>query len=138
MTPQVIVLDTNQLVSALLTSVGPPAQVVDLVLAGELVVAYDDRILFEWRDVLLRDKFGFSPTLVTELLDFIEREGVKVRATMPVHHLPDADDMPFLEVARASDAILITGNLKHYPPESRHGVRVMGPAEFLRLRSAGH
>ena len=40
-----VVLDTNVLVSALLNSFGPPARVLDLAHTGELVVAYDDRVL---------------------------------------------------------------------------------------------
>jgi len=45
--------------------------------------------------------------------------------------LPDPDDRPFLEVAREAGAALVTGNLKHYPPESRRGVEALGPAAFL-------
>ena len=41
---QRVVLDTNVVVSALPTSFGAPARVLDLALAGELVVAYDDRV----------------------------------------------------------------------------------------------
>jgi hypothetical protein len=40
-----VVLDTNVLVSTLLNSFGVPGRVLDLVLAGELTVTHDDRIL---------------------------------------------------------------------------------------------
>ncbi len=47
--------------------------------------------------------------------------------------LPDPKDGMFLEVAAASQAVLITDNMKHFPPKSRSGVTVVSPAEFLNL-----
>lgn len=126
-----IVPDTNVLVLALINSFRAPGRVLDLVLAGKLAVAYDDRILAEWRDILRRGKFGFAPSDVGVLLGFVEHEGTKVNPPVLDVQLPDPDDAPFLEVAVAADAILITGNLKHYPPEARGGVKVMDPKTFL-------
>lgn len=126
-----IVPDTNVLVLALINSFGAPGRVLDLVLAGKLVVAYDDRILAEWRDVLRREKFGFAPTDVRALLGFVEREGTKVNPPVLDVELPDPDDAPFVEVAVAADATLITGNLKHYPPQARGGAKVTDPNTFL-------
>ena len=45
--------------------------------------------------------------------------------------LPDQDDLPFLEVAHAAEATLVTGNTRHYPPEERRGVTILDPASFL-------
>jgi uncharacterized protein len=129
--PERVVLDTNVLVSALLNSRGAPGRVLDLVLAGEIVVAHDDRILSEWRDVLGREKFGFTRRDVEALLEFFEDEGLGFTPLPIGIELPDPDDAPFLEVAHAARATIVTGNLKHYPPETRQGVEVMLPAEFL-------
>ena len=126
-----VVLDTNVLVSALLNSFGAPGRVLDLVLAGELTVAYDDRILAEWRQVLRREKFGFSAGDIEVLLGFVESEGISVNPSPLGIELPDQDDLPFLEVAHAAEATLITGNTRHYPPEARRGVAVLDPASFL-------
>ena len=126
-----VVLDTNVLVSALLNSFGTPGRVLDLVLAGELAVAYDDRVLAEWRQVLHREKFGFPAGEFEVLLSFVEGEGISVNASPLAIELPDQDDLPFLEVAHASEAALITGNTRHYPPEARRGVAVLDPASFL-------
>ncbi len=103
----------------------------DLVLAGELTVADDDRVLTEWRQVLRREKFGFSAGNVEVLLGFVEDEGVGVHPSPLGIDLPDQDDLPFVEVAHAAGATLITGNTKHYPPEKRQGVVVLDPATFL-------
>ncbi len=126
-----VVLDTNVLVSALLNSFGAPGRVLDLALAGELTVAYDDRVLAEWRQVLHREKFGFSAGDVEVLLAFVEGEGISVHHSPLGIELPDQDDLPFLEVAHAAEATLITGNTRHYPPEARGGVAVLDPAYFL-------
>jgi putative PIN family toxin of toxin-antitoxin system len=126
-----VVLDTNVLVSALINSFGAPGRVLDLTLAGELQAFYDDRVLTEWRDVLRRERFGFAPTDVRALLEFFEHEGTKVRPSVLAVELPDSADVPFLEVATVAEAVLITGNLRHYPPEARCGVEVVDARTFL-------
>lgn len=131
MKPEKVVLDTNVLVSGLLNSFGPPGRILDLVLVGEFSVAYDDRVLGEWREVLHREKFGFPPRDVETLLDFVESEGYRVIPLPLGANLPDPDDASFLEVAHEAGATLITGNLKHYPPEKRRGVEVIEPAAFM-------
>ena len=130
-------LDTNVLVSALLNSFGAPGRVLDLVLAGELIAAYDDRVLEEWRDVLGREKFDFSSRDVEALLSFFEDQGSNISASPLGVELPDLDDAPFLEVAHAAGATIVTGNLKHYPRESRQGVEVVPPAAFLERWISG-
>jgi predicted nucleic acid-binding protein len=49
-----IVLDTNIVVSGLLQSLGNPARVLMLALAGAVQVCHDERILAEYADVLTR------------------------------------------------------------------------------------
>ena len=128
----IVVLDTNVVVSALLSPFGPPGRVVDMVQTGDLVLAFDDRALIEYRQVLSRDRFGFDPADVAALLEFVEVEGTKVIARPWPHPLPDPDDTVFVEVAAAVGAPLITGNQRHYPAERCPGVDVLTPADFLR------
>jgi putative PIN family toxin of toxin-antitoxin system len=126
-----VVLDTNVLVSALLSPFGPPARVLDLALSGEIRLAYDDRMMAEYREVLARPKFGFAPGDVADLLAFLEADGEPVTARALPCKLPDADDLPFLEVAAHAEATLVTGNTAHYPISARGAVSVLTPAEFL-------
>ena len=58
------VIDSNVVVSAMLSPHAPPAQVIRLALQGDLGLLYDGRILAEYREVLMRPKFGFD-ALVT-------------------------------------------------------------------------
>lgn len=127
-----IVLDTNVLVSGLLEAFGPPAEIVRLVISGNLSLLYDARILLEYKAVLLRPRFEFNPADVYDLLTQIETSGAAVAAPPLAQHLPDQDDEPFLEVALTGKArYLVTGNLKHFPIKKLQGMRVILPAEFL-------
>ena len=126
-----VVLDTNILISALISPFGAQARVLNLVLAGEIGAVVDDRILAEYREVLARPKFEFDAGSVDDVLTYIEKHGVNVSAEPLAVDLPDRDDAAFLEVANAVHAVLITGNLRHYPADQRCGVVVRSPAEVL-------
>lgn len=127
-----VVLDTNILVSALLSPFGPPARVLDMVLSGDRRAAFDDRLLAEYREALARPKFSFAPEEVTAVLAYLDADGEPVTARPLPCELPDPDDLPFLEVATQAEAVLITGNTAHYPETMRGGVRVVAPGDFVR------
>ena len=131
--PKGLVLDTNVLVSSLLTPHGPPGRILALALSGELAAAYDVRILSEYLEVLSRAEFGFSPSHVEAVLTSIQEDGTPVTGRPLPIGLPDPSDEPFLEVALAAGVILVTGNLRHFPSRLRAGVRVVSPREFLEL-----
>jgi putative PIN family toxin of toxin-antitoxin system len=57
-----VVLDTNVIVSALINPYGAPASILGLVLEEKIELCYDTRILIEYRDVVMRPKFGFVQT----------------------------------------------------------------------------
>lgn len=129
-----LVLDTNVLVSALLSPFGAPGRIWDLVLAREIRLAYDDRILVEYERVLNRAKFGFDKGRVEAVLAvFLFQESVNPKP-WPLQPLPDPDDAAFLEVAQAASAILVTGNTRHFPEELRGEVKVLKPHEWLEDR----
>ena len=127
-----IVLDTNVLVSGLLSPFGPPGEIVRMVSSGAVVLCLDARVLAEYDDVLARPRFGFDPDSVAALLDYIDFRS-EVVASEPLEQcLPDPDDEPFLEVAAACGAdCLVTGNLAHFPSDMRAGVTVLSPAQFM-------
>jgi putative PIN family toxin of toxin-antitoxin system len=127
-----VVLDTNVLVSGLLSPYGAPGALVQLVAIGDLQLCYDARILAEYREVLLRPVFPFTQTQVEALLDQIKAGGLVVAARPLPGPLPDPDDEVFLAVALAGAVQhLVTGNTRHYPAKSRQEVLVVSPAEFL-------
>ncbi len=114
-----IVLDTNILVSALWS---PGRQATDILLAvfsRHLTACYDHRILSEYEKVLRYLKFPFTEVEIHALLNPIQKNGISVIATpiTDVSFERDETDRKFYEVARFCNAILVSGNLKHYPQE---------------------
>ena len=130
-----VVVDSNVLVSAMLSPHAPPAQVVRLALQGDLGLFHDHRILAEYREVLSRPKFDFDAEDVRALLEGIDWIGETIFASPLSLELPDSDDLPFLEVAAAAGAdALVTGNSRHYrPAKGRHGVRICTPRQLMDL-----
>jgi putative PIN family toxin of toxin-antitoxin system len=130
-----IVLDTNVLVAGLLNPAGACGRLLDLVLDEMVSLAVDERILQEYEEVLLRPEFALPAAIVRQLLSFLRRSGEPVAALPLSIGLPDPDDLPFLEVAAAAGAVLITGNQRHYPKRAAGRVAVVSPAECLNLLS---
>ena len=133
-----IVLDTNVLVSGLLSPYGAPADVLRLVVGGAVTLCVDARILVEYEQVLGRPRFGFAPAAVDALIAFIATEGEHVVASPWREPLPDPDDAPFLEVALAGGAAcLVTGNVAHFPVAARGAVVVRTPGAFVASMREG-
>ena len=127
-----VVVDTNVLVSGLLTPFGAPGVIVSFIVGGRLQLCYDARILAEYDAVLRRPSFGFEADDVAFLLAQIRAQGELVVPVPLSVRLPHTDDEPFLEVAEAAMVeFLVTGNLRHFPVNGRKGTRVVSPREFL-------
>ena len=122
-----VVLDTNILVSSLWSRNGAPARVVSMILTGQLIPCYDYRILTEYRQVLSRPRFNFSDGEIDSLLEWIETSGRSIVADPINDPFIDESDKKFYEVAKFCGAILITGNLKHFPNDPQ----VMNISSFL-------
>jgi len=129
-----VVLDTNVIVSGLLSPFGPSGEIVRMAASGILELCYDARVLSEYQDVLARKKFPFDQIHVEDLVEQIKTCGYIATGKPLAKRLPDLDDEPFLEVALGGEAhCLITWNLKHYPPKKREGMQVVSPVEFLDI-----
>jgi len=129
-----VVIDTNVIVSGLLSPYAAPSEVLRMVIANRVEPCVDARILAEYTEVLGRKRFGFDRAQTSLLVDLIARTGLMITATPLRRPLPDSDDEPFTEVAvTAHAACLITGNIKHYPPGLLKPVKVLAPEQFLRL-----
>lgn len=129
-----IVLDTNVLVSGLLSPFGPPGEIVRMVSFGEPVLCLDARVLSEYAEVLARPRFSFDQNAVGTLLDFLSQVGQMVASVPLPVPLPDPDDQPFLEIAIAGKAdFLVTGNMVHFPQSLCRGSAVVTPAEFIAV-----
>ena len=131
MSVPVWVIDTNVLVSAALTAGGKRDQIFREAVDGKVRLAWSVPVLAEYRTVLLRPKFKFSPPVVSSLLAAFDPSNQV--APKPAPALPDPDDQVFLGTALATtDKILITGNSVHFPPEICLPVKVLTPAQAIQ------
>ncbi|MHC1785302.1 MAG: putative toxin-antitoxin system toxin component, PIN family [Anaerolineaceae bacterium] len=129
-----VVLDTNVIVSGLLNGSGKPGKILDLVLEGQIQVAYDDRILAEYEDVLARPEFHFDQADVKAIIKYIELSGICcIAEDLSNIDIVDADDMPFIEVLNSSKAdALITGNMRHFFSLAAQGWPIFSPTLFMK------
>jgi len=126
------ILDTNVLVSAGINPAGAPGRLVlEWVLGGQVQTLICPWIANEYREVARREKlvrYGFPP----RWWEFLIAASLELPDPRPwTHSLPDPKDAPFLALAHAAGAWLVTGNLKHYPVRWRGGVTVISPGEYL-------
>jgi putative PIN family toxin of toxin-antitoxin system len=129
---RLIVLDTNVIVSAGINPAGSPAKIVaDLVLRGKVHCVTSLQVAAEYREVVRRAKFhcyGCPPLW----LEYLIEESMRLPEPVSWPHLcPDPKDTPFIALAHAAGAGLVTGNLRHFPEAMRGGVTGASPAEYL-------
>ena len=124
-----VVLDTNVVVSAFLSPAGMPAVILQMVLARELDICLNTSVLAEYEQVLLRAKFRgrVSSETVQRFFEIIHIIGIVVHSVPGSDIFSDEDDRVFFDLAKAANASLITGNIRHYPSEAY----VYEPAAFL-------
>lgn len=124
------VIDTNVFVSALMNDNGIPAKILSLLLNVKIKIFYDNRILFEYYEVLSRKKFGFYDEIISGLIELIKQEGEYINAEYSSVYFNDEADKKFYEVFKTSEAdYLITGNKKHFPKDSA----IVTPREFIEI-----
>ena len=125
------VIDTNVVVSGLLSANGPCAQVLEAVMDGRVKFVYDARILAEYRDVLCRPRLKLKPAQVMHFLGALSGQMSVVPERLAAIG-PDPDDLVFVEVALAvPDRTIVTGNIADFPSEILNGARLLTPVQAL-------
>lgn len=115
------VIDTNVLVSAMLKWRSVPGSIMEFAINGVIVPVLNREIVDEYRNVLLRPKFGLTEDIVTAIVDSLENVGFYIDREPIEIDLPDHKDRIFYEIVmkerNEEDAYLVTGNIKHFPDE---------------------
>jgi len=124
-----IVLDTNVLVSALMSKLGNPAKIYRMFLSETVLIVFSDEIMDEYIDVLHRPHLKLSSDDVNKVINAIKLFGECIEPVPSTFPMIDEDDRIFYDVANSAGAYLITGNKRHYPDEPF----IFTPADFLDL-----
>ena len=130
-----VVIDTNVLVSALITrnESSPTVRILRFLADGKIVPVYSDEIVKEYGEVLRREKFKLPERIIKNLLNDITDNGLKITEIQEVYEpLPDPKDVVFYAVtlsAQDKDAFLVTGNGRHFPEKPF----VVTPSELVEI-----
>jgi putative PIN family toxin of toxin-antitoxin system len=127
-----VVLDTNIVVSAFLSKRkgydhSPSRQILNLVIAGRISACACDEILSEYKEVLSRPQFNFRPKDVAVFIENLKATAFMVTPVPSENDMTDEDDRVFLDTAQTAGALLVTGNIRHFPESDA----VLTPAGFL-------
>ena len=123
-----IVIDTNVVVSATRSPNGTPAKIMGLVFAGEIDMYLSNGILEEYGATLAKKKLGISNRVRQEVIADLKEIGIQVNPKKSDIEIKDEDDRIFYDTAKASGAILITGD-KHLLEMKESFIKT--PAEYI-------
>lgn len=131
------VVDTNILVSGLLHPGSLPAAVLRGLANRTLVPVVCREIVDEYAAVLSRPRLRLHRGDIDALLALVGAcaEWVSVPSYAGVPPLPDPADWPFVASALAAGCPVITGNLRHFPPQL--GVTVMSARTWAQAHGRG-
>lgn len=110
-----LVIDTNIIVSALLSSESRAFQLLSDILDGKYTILISEEIYQEYQDVLHRDKFCFDNEIICFLLNWFKENAVWIQILETNTPMLDEKDRVFYDLAKSCKAKLVTGNIKHYP-----------------------
>lgn len=125
-----VVLDTNIIVSAVLTK-GSPKAIFDLALSRQIAWFVSEPILAEYQMVLAYPRLKISQANIRKTMWAVKKYAQIIDPSFKVEAATDEADNRFLECAQSARAnFLVTGNLRHYPASWKY-TKVVSPAEFL-------
>ncbi len=127
-----VVIDTNVVVSSLLTT-GSPKEILDLAFNKQFAWYVSDSILAEYESVFNYAHLKITAMAIRNTMAKIRKVAHLVSPMVTISESTDIDDNRFLECAQAAKAnYLVTGNLRHFPSTWKYA-KVVPPKEFLRL-----
>jgi len=128
------VVDTNVLVSALLKEGSIPYQIIEYILSKKIIPLYNEDIITEYIEVLVRNKFGLTEEQVKNTIALFLDHGLEIEPVEIDEFFSDNDDKIFYQIVMSSrqsgeDSKLVTGNIKHFPRKEF----VVTPAEMIEI-----
>jgi putative PIN family toxin of toxin-antitoxin system len=130
-----VVIDTNVLVSALITrnSESSTLRILHFLAESRIIPVYSAEIINEYKAVLRRPKFHLSEQIVSSLISDIENHGIEITHVPEVKEaMVDPKDVVFYAVTLSvqnENALLVTGNSKHFPLKPF----IISPAQLVEI-----
>lgn len=126
-----IVIDTNVLLSALYSNKGASYKLLSIIDSDKFTVNISNTLIYEYEEIL-KLKSNLEIKHIDSILNYICSIGKKNKIFYLWRpKLKDSDDDFLLELAVASNSIIVTLNGKDFKPASEFNIRVMTPKEFL-------
>ena len=126
------VIDTNVVVSGLLSPGGNEALILLAIHQGLVRPCFSKEILEEYAGVLARPKFAFPADEIAALLTMFRHQGELIVPKASTAVSVDPGDTKFLQCAETAKAdYLVTGNKRHFPEASYGVTRVVSASELL-------
>jgi probable toxin-antitoxin system toxin component, PIN family len=130
-----IVIDTNVLVSALITrnEESPTVKILQLLAESKIVPVYSTEIVDEYKNVLRRPKFHLPENIINSVVNDIKNHGIEITKIPEVKEkMLYPKDVVFYAVTMAvqkENALLVTGNGKHFPVQPF----IVNPAQLVEI-----
>ena len=126
------VIDTNVLVSGLLSPAGNEALILLAIHQGLVHPCFSEEILEEYAAVLARPKFSFPPDEIAAVLAMLRSQGELFQPDLSAAVSSDPADTKFLHCAQAAQAdYIVTGNKRDFPDASYGSTRIVNAGELL-------
>lgn len=134
-----LVVDSNVVISSILSPEGPPARVLEAVRTGAVELAVSSAILGEYARALayprLVRRHGLSPEAQSAEIQLLRQLGVEVEPRDVPRVVPeDANDDMFVAAALEGRAdYLVTGDQPLLRAAQTAGIHAVTPREFLTI-----
>ena len=129
-----IIIDTNVIVSALISNSIPTNIMYDLVLPGKVDTCLTEEIFSEYVEVMNREKFTRFINFKTKaniVLNKLREISIFYRTDRKVEVLTDTSDNKFLELAAVSVAdFLITGDTNDFQITEFEYTKILSPRDY--------
>lgn len=134
------VLDANVLVSAAISTGGPPRQIIDAWVDGRFELLASPALIDELADVLARPRFRrwISTNTAAEFIAGLQESAVIIDdPPEPAALTPDPDDDYLIALARAGGADYLVSGDRHLTDLTDPDPPVLTPRQFLVLLDQG-
>ncbi|MEX2335918.1 MAG: putative toxin-antitoxin system toxin component, PIN family [Fulvivirga sp.] len=131
---QKVVIDTNVVVSALISDGIPSKIITDLVFEHQIEIQLSEDVFAEYVNVLTRPKFRRIPNFQVNaeiVLSRMEELAFKAEPSEKLNIISDENDNRFLELALETNAdYLITGNSNDFTMDKIGKTVILSPATY--------